>query len=103
MNTAAEGQIRPLSTRGTQRAWGPCGRRGCRLEGSGLGPEALHRAVDPEERLPEGLRDGHETLHRAASVADCEHDERPEMMMSGPPTRPSHAIFRGTNPQRYIR
>ena len=67
-------------------------------------PEALHGAVDAERQLPEDLRDRREALQGAAAASATPNmTSVPETMMSGPPTRPSIAIFRGTRPELYIR
>jgi hypothetical protein len=46
------------------------------LKDRGRRPEALHRAVDAEQQLPQGLGDRPDALQGAAGAGDAEHDER---------------------------
>jgi hypothetical protein len=73
------------------------------LKDRGLGPEAVDRAVDAERQFPEELGDLAMLCRGPPGLAPPNMTMVPEMMISGPPTRPSIAIFGGTRPELYIR
>ena len=98
---APEDPLPPRRPRPRTRSDSPRRRRGSGEDGRRL--EALDDEVDAQRQLPEELRDRRDALDRAAGSMAPNRTATPEAQISGPPTRPSTAMPRGTSPERDIR